>query len=263
MQGYHYLKCGVCGSLEINGDILPNYKDGYYSFNNEKYAPNILEKIVLNNHAWVGKSIFQIFSGFMNKGVGPWLNVNRLDGMWLDYGAGNGAVAKYLSKIRKKSCYYYDPFEQYENINHIRNFRDYQCSFNLITLNHSLEHSFNPNVELLNVNNLLVEGGIVVIRVPLVTRFWVNYLGDRWRQLDPPYHRTLATKDGLSKILKRNNFTVIEEFYDGSDLPWRSLFPSDSWLNTSRFARLTFRVLQALLNQLGYADQIGIVAKKN
>jgi len=81
--------------------------------------------------------------------------------------------------------------------------------FNLIVLNHTLEHMDNPKEVLNKINVLLKEGGIVFVDVPNFGSLSSRLLGKRWPYLLPEEHKSQFTKKTLTKLLKDSGFKVL------------------------------------------------------
>jgi 2-polyprenyl-3-methyl-5-hydroxy-6-metoxy-1,4-benzoquinol methylase len=81
--------------------------------------------------------------------------------------------------------------------------------FDLVILNHTLEHMDNPTEVLLKVSNILKKKGIVFIDVPNAGGIGAQILGKHWPFLAPEEHKWQFTKDSLEKILVKAGFKVI------------------------------------------------------
>ncbi len=85
-----------------------------------------------------------------------------------------------------------------------------QGNYQLISMNHVLEHLDNPLETLKNARDLLEEGGVVRIQIPMWRPVFVRLLGAYWFPLDLPRHRwhfrvkdvrTLAEKAGFNHVM--------------------------------------------------------------
>lgn len=81
--------------------------------------------------------------------------------------------------------------------------------FDLVVLNHTLEHIDNPKLVLKKINTLLKEEGIVFIDVPNFGSLLSKLLGKKWPYLLPKEHKHQFTKENLSKLLRDNGFKVV------------------------------------------------------
>jgi len=112
--------------------------------------------------------------------------------------------------------------------------------FDVVVLNHTLEHMENPRETLKKVNRILKRGGIVFIDVPNFGSLSSRISGEYWKYLLTNEHTYHFTKSTLTKILRKCNFEII---YSRS---WSGIFDSDSvvkrfWFNFSKF-KLNFFV---------------------
>ena len=103
------------------------------------------------------------------------------------------------------------------------------CSFDVVTMWHSLEHVHDPLAILREAYQLLVPGGKLVVATPNFAGLPVRWFGPSWFGLDLPRHLTHFTPDTLTAMLRTAGFRV-----DGV----RQLRHSD-WLRSS--ARLAVR----------------------
>ena len=81
--------------------------------------------------------------------------------------------------------------------------------FNLVVLNHTLEHMDNPKQILEKINLLLKDGGIVFIDVPNFGSLSSKILGKKWPYLLPEEHKSQFTKESLTKLLEGSGFEIL------------------------------------------------------
>lgn len=81
-------------------------------------------------------------------------------------------------------------------------------SFDVVIINHTLEHLNDPNAVLEKIYLLLKDKGIVLIDVPNFGSFSASILKNRWPSLLPEEHLWHFTFMALSKILKNHHFNV-------------------------------------------------------
>ena len=179
---------------------------------------------------------------------------NELTGSLLDVGCGTMPykklfnVAKYTgldldsSHARKfsRADFFYDggifPFDDGE--------------FNSVLCNQVLEHVFNPDQFLTEINRVLGEGGVLLLTVPFV-----------WDEHEQPHDYARYTSFGLYALLRRNGFMVLVHKKIGADFSAicqliNAYFYKicQSW---PKLLKLTFTVtIIALINL------IGIIASK-
>ena len=81
--------------------------------------------------------------------------------------------------------------------------------FDLVVLNHTLEHLDNPMKILKKVYGLLKRGGILFVDVPNAGGLGAKILGDRWPYRLPDEHKWQFTRLSLSKIVKKAGFKIL------------------------------------------------------
>jgi 2-polyprenyl-3-methyl-5-hydroxy-6-metoxy-1,4-benzoquinol methylase len=84
------------------------------------------------------------------------------------------------------------------------------AAFDVVTLNHVLEHVHEP-VELLeHCRRLLKPGGTLWIETPNIESLGHRFYGADWRGLEAPRHLVVFSFDGLRAALRRAGFSGIE-----------------------------------------------------
>ncbi|MBL7036664.1 class I SAM-dependent methyltransferase [Candidatus Microgenomates bacterium] len=81
--------------------------------------------------------------------------------------------------------------------------------FDVVVLNHTLEHLKNPEEILKKVGKVLKKDGIVYIDVPNVGSLLSIIMGKRWPYLLPEEHLWQFNKDSITKLVKKSGFRVI------------------------------------------------------
>lgn len=82
--------------------------------------------------------------------------------------------------------------------------------FDLIILNHTLEHMDNPQLVIRKISTILKEGGIIFIDVPNFGSLSSKILGRRWPYLLPLEHKSQFTKESLTKLLEDGGFAILD-----------------------------------------------------
>lgn len=81
--------------------------------------------------------------------------------------------------------------------------------FDVVILNHTLEHLENSVSVLRKVKTILKNGGIVLVDVPNFGGLSSKLFGRYWRYLTPEEHLFHFTKESLAKVMKKAGFKVI------------------------------------------------------
>lgn len=132
--------------------------------------------------------------------------------------------------------------------------------FDLVVLNHTLEHMANPKLVLKRINTLLRDGGIVFIDVPNFGSLSSKLLGKRWSYLLPEEHKSQFAKESLTKLLKDNGFKVL--YWESRSGIFEYANPLKE-LGRKRFLLDLFAFPYSLFaTLLGMGDSMSFVAKK-
>lgn len=228
-----YFLCSSCGCLQIGEfprEMSRFYPEGYYSLGKKKivragpfqrYLKKERAKYVLTGRSAAGRlavSIFGMpsFPAWMAKaGILP-------DSRVLDLGCGAGRFLLYLASQGFTSLTGADPFIEKELL--------YSCgvrvlkaqigeaggTFDLILMDHSLEHMADQHGAVRAAGERLTEGGRIVIRIPLVSPgAWKEY-GTDWVQLDAPRHFFLHSERSFKMLVSGAGLEVIGFDYDST-----------------------------------------------
>ena len=83
--------------------------------------------------------------------------------------------------------------------------------FDVVILNHTLEHLANPVSVLRKVKTILKKGGIVFVDVPNFGGLSSKLFGSHWRFLTPEEHLFHFTKESLKKVMEASGFKVVHQ----------------------------------------------------
>jgi SAM-dependent methyltransferase len=262
-QQFDYLQCEHCNSVAIVDTQIPIYDETYYSFVNERYGLNGVERFFLEKKGRLLYLLYPMLCGFTRRGLGPWTGLLSKGQNWLDYGAGNGLLTHVCDYHLESDNYFFDPYATSSSRKKIIEFSEaHAAKFDLITMSHCLEHSFTPVEDILQVSQLLASDGHLVIRVPVWSRFWGETRRNSWIQLDPPFHRHIPSVDGMRRLLLAKGFVVNQVIYDGTEFPWMKSFGTAGKLGKYKVFRYLLRLGQGLLNYVHFSDQAVFIARK-
>lgn len=85
--------------------------------------------------------------------------------------------------------------------------------FDVVTMNHYLEHSLDPQASLEKAFSVLRPSGRLVIGVPNFSSWARRYFGPDWSDLEAPRHVSHFTPEGLTRLLTRSGFRVDQISY--------------------------------------------------
>jgi SAM-dependent methyltransferase len=137
-------------------------------------------------------------------------------GKLLEVGFGNGEALVRMRKLGWRVCGT-DLSEEARNNARLRLFIDVvdtdgthlaapDCSFDVITLFHTLEHLTDPLAGLREYARLLMPGGQLLLEVPNFGCLQSVFFRNRWRGLEVPRHLSHFTKHTLNLMVKKAGF---------------------------------------------------------
>ncbi len=179
---------------------VPKNLDRYYHTNYWK-TPGI-----------IGLAKELIFNFFQKRRV-DWITSYVKKGKILDVGAGEGNFAKNVDKNYKVTSV--DSLNakiknpEVERIDFVK--WDPKEKFDSVVFWESLEHTTNPPAYLNKAHDILNKNGLIFIEYPRFNSLESKIFGKHWFHLDAPRHTYHLTDGGLSTLLKRTGFTLIEQ----------------------------------------------------
>lgn len=204
---YDIYYCDQCMVGKTTPDVPPAdlaklYSREVYRSENGKRFHGPIEKMIyiwrlqrkkrIENHAGKGKILD------IGCGRGLFLDIMRTHG-WTVMGVefGQAAVEK------ASSAYGIDVISETRMQNELPD-----EEFDVITMNHVLEHVFNPVKTIQECARTLKNGGLLVISVPNILSLQASFGNRDWFHLDPPYHLHHFSEQGLTNLLERHSFSI-------------------------------------------------------
>lgn len=294
---FDYLECGECGCLHILNhpyDLSKYYPKDYYSFipidkDNTKVPTS--QKILFDLRAKSIRCMYTKKGGILSRII-SWKLPHLLsplkpesgifDKKILDIGCGHGDLLKTLATAGFNNLYGIDPFIEKEIIYNLPNGKNITIykkeifelddTFDIIMLNHSLEHMPEQEVVLRRVCEMLNESGKCIIRIPTVSSYsWQKYR-ECWFALDAPRHLYLHSLKSIATLAESSGFKVSDYAFDSILGEFYSRAYQKGW-NLERtlkflysplgFPFLTRTILQAIyMNRKGVGDSICVYLEK-
>ncbi len=84
------------------------------------------------------------------------------------------------------------------------------ASFDIVTMNHVLEHLANPAEMICECRRLLKKNGLFICAVPNSESLQASVGKEHWFHLDIPYHIYHFSEQGLIRLLKNNSFRILK-----------------------------------------------------
>ena len=196
---YVYWRC-----LNCNLVFLENRKD-----NNNFYTYNLDKKI----------NLIKRFTMWL-----VYRKIKRLKPMGdlLDFGCGTGYLLKYLSS--KKYNVEGIEFDKRairiaKNVHGLAVYSKWKNKkYDIILINHVLEHLPNPKNELEIIKSHLKEDGIIVVRIPNINSRQFKIFGGKWFHLDAPRHLNHFYKGSFYAIAKSAGLKIFRSDYFNIDI---------------------------------------------
>jgi 2-polyprenyl-3-methyl-5-hydroxy-6-metoxy-1,4-benzoquinol methylase len=180
------------------------------------------------------KSIFSIFKRLIKLILSPLYHFNGLraeakrlklmdlgespKGYLLDIGCGGG---RFLARMKKRNWSVegldIDPevvkkvSKKYGILVHagdVLNHKFPDNTYDVITMNQTIEHLYNPSLVLKECFRILKPGGHIVMTTPNVDCVAARLLGEYWRGWEPPRHLFLFNPKSISKVVSSAGFEV-------------------------------------------------------
>jgi len=226
LAGYPYLKCEGCASV-FNGR-----------------SPEQAELTRLHEQQWYSSSAFRYPDAGADALMRHWLKtVAEADAAvkarrtgtpaHLDIGCGYGVCCEALRTLGYQSTGVDPSSESIEAARREFPHNEYvtasltdsglpslKGTWDLITLNDVLEHVVSPDLLMRELARVTRPGSIVYIQVPSAGALQLEYLRQHAFHSMAPFHRTLFSPDGLSALLDRNGFEVIDTLASHVNWGW-------------------------------------------
>src|SRR3990167_3187963 len=258
-EEFDYLKCRSCGLVKTVGSkkrvsYKHYHRDSDYK-KYDKYFENIFRKR------------FNTISGF-TKSSGKVLDVGAASGVMLQIFFDNGwevfgvEPSGSARELEKKG------FKVYKTI--LEKAKLPQDYFDVVVMNHTLEHVDDPVLAMKIIYKALKRKGIVYIDVPNFGSLDASIWGRNWQYLLPYEHIHQFTPETLRKVFEKAKFEVI--WWDS----WSGVFDSanifDKYLQNIKIMRphslkrvildtinIPFNIVTTFLNK---GVSLGMVGKK-
>lgn len=206
---FRIVKCQNCGLEYLSPRPKNRYIGKYYD--TESYWGKSLDKQVLQFNWKIvrDKELSIVYANIFSK---------YAKGRILDVGCGTG---EFLTKFKeegwdvlgtelsKEACLYAKKvYGLHIMQGDLLDLHLKSNQFDVVTLNSTLEHLYEPFETIKKVSKLLKKGGLVVITVPNIDSLGVKIFKEKWLPLHPPKHLYHFNSNTLSKMLNKSGFKI-------------------------------------------------------
>lgn len=199
----------------------------------------------------------------------------------LDIGSGNGELIKNFCRVGYRDLTGIDPYVE-KDIIHNKRLRiekkslfDVTRQYDIIMLNHSLEHMDHQEEVLKKLASILSKNGRILLRIPILSKPLMDKYGVNAVSLDPPRHFYIHSVKSISLLLERTGFMIEKIIYDAHEFScWASEQyqkninlhnDPESYLSKNTFSNEqmpTWRNQIDELNNRGQSDNLALYLKK-
>jgi len=223
---YGVQRCNRCGLIFINPqpdgtELSPHYPENQYYPHRFPRFKNWLYSVLYSEQSPILQKLFFPLTLIMRS-----LKIVH-GGNYLDVGCGSGAFMKIIESAGMK-VFGVEPVkigENHSNMNYLNIFHGFleeaeypNDFFDLITLNHVLEHIHDPMKTLREIQRILKPEGTLIIGVPQSESFAYRVFGKNWIQLDVPRHLYTFSRSMLKKYAEGSGFKIERVRYNSKPL---------------------------------------------
>jgi len=193
INSYKYNKCNNCELVYLNPrlkeeSLLEYYaQDSFYA----EYSSGYMKELHKRNVT--GGKLLEIGCGF-----GFLLDEAK---NYFDYRIGTDFSSEAVSHAKKYADNVYcGGLEAIPS--------DTSTKFDCVITFSVLEHVYNPNTFIQEIQNYMAPNGSLVVSTPFIGGMWYKILGKKWPFFIPPEHVCLYNHNSISQLLKQNAWPV-------------------------------------------------------
>jgi ubiquinone/menaquinone biosynthesis C-methylase UbiE len=234
---FKLLKCRDCGLVYINPrpamkEISKYYDSNYYS--SKDIIRVFAERLFLHFFVNIKKGMVLKFKKAGNIldigcGDGGFLSVFSLDKNWKAYGVEPNPSGYALSREKLGEAVFNKELSDC-------NFPD--AYFDVITMWHVLEHIYEPNSLLSEINRVLDNRGVFIVGIPNINGMGFKLAKENWFHLDAPRHLYHYDPRTVTKILIKNGFEVLKINFPFAEYPLDLFHSLLNSLEKNKFIRI-------------------------
>jgi SAM-dependent methyltransferase len=229
-EAFEYAQCSACLTIQIvtiPRNLADYYPSDYYSFqldNHSNVYGKLKAKLIIKRDLAALKIRPSLLGTLIQKMRPAEFDARYLASQFVyqkliqnkditihDAGCGNGFFLQYFHDLGFKGISGSDPFLSKtisfgDYVVHNKNLEDLESTFDVILLNHVIEHVTTPVNYLKEVYKKLNPGGECLVRTPMSTCIGFEKYGTVWVGLEPPRHLHIFDQDYFRKMAESVGF---------------------------------------------------------
>lgn len=213
-----YYKCSSVNCLHLfsHNTEIQNISDLYTEYTTHTISrKNILSQMIAL-YVYIIESIFSFTKINREKKSLLPMAFNKSSTL-LDYGCGSGEFLWNLSQSQWTNISGFDfdlkalEAAKSRGLNCLlTNDLSLLQSYDIITLNHVIEHIPDVNSLFHNLSKMKKNNGVIILKTPNCSCINASIFGKFWRGLESPRHFHLFTPESLVILIKKHNFNVVQ-----------------------------------------------------
>jgi 2-polyprenyl-3-methyl-5-hydroxy-6-metoxy-1,4-benzoquinol methylase len=239
-------------NAERDNKALPFSKILFFSSDNTFMEKNLLQYIFSKRGTLFLKLVFSpVFPLIRSTKIVP-------GGKFLDVGCGSGTFLAIMSCFNMKCCDV-EPGEIDQQLAKEYSLDIKNCTleeanypdnyFDVITMNHVLEHVTSPTMTLREINRILKPRGTLILAVPQSNCLAYRLFGRHWVALDIPRHLFTFSKKTIKEYLKRTGLRIERIRYNSTSFQFQG---SLLYMTNNHSARAINPICKLLLFPIAY-----------